>query len=872
MPMVDIDWLKEHVEVPGDLTYEQLAKDLVKVGLEEEEIHTSDVTGPIVVGYVVDCVKEPQKNGKTISWTHVDVGDRYNATDENGNKVPRGIVCGAPNMAAGEKVVVTLPGAVLPGDFRIEPRKTYGHISDGMCASERELGLGDNHDGIILLRNYGFTAEQYEALKPGDDVMELLHLNHPILEINITPDRGYAFSYRGVAREFHHSTGAAFTDPVTRLNERIPDLSADQVDPSIRHDVDVFVEDDNPIHGQVGCDRYYARAIRGFNPSAKSPHWMRRRLTRAGMRPISLAVDVTNYVMMDLGQPMHAYDLDKLEGPIVVRRAKAGEHLVTLDHKDHELSDEDLLITDSPNGQRGSRIIGLAGVMGGLYGEVTAETKNILLEAAHFDQVSIARSARRHKTPSEASRRFERGVDPQLQPAAAQMAAELLTHYGNGKASSHPVDLNNTVKPKSIHFKASEVKRLSGLDLDLNTISDVLSDIGCVLGGGGNGEFLVTPPSWRPDLTEPCDLVEEVARLVGYDRIPVRVPAAATMADGGLTLNQRRRRWVANTLAEYGLVETLSYPFVGDEDYKNFGYDPDDTKAHSVELVNSLYGDRKFLRRSLLLTLAQTVQRNLRRGLEDVSLYEIGHVYLLDPTAPAIPSLPGGQRPSDDDLAALDAGLPTQPDYVAGILTGNATDDGWLKDRRPVDWTDAVEAVRRIGDRLGARLRLVQPAPADAPAQWHPGRVASVVLPDGTSVGTVGELHPHVDEALGFPAHSAAFELNLTALFASLDDKPFQAKPISTFPPVKQDLAFTVDAGVTADQLEAAIAEAAGENLESISLFDVFTGDQVGEGKKSLAYAVTFRAADRTLSAEDSESIRKAIVDKAAELGAQLRA
>ena len=224
MPMVDIDWLKEHVEVPSDLTYEQLAKDLVRVGLEEEEIHASQVTGPIVVGYVVDATPEPQKNGKTINWCHVDVGPAYNAVDENGKKVPRGIICGAPNMAAGEKVVVTLPGAVLPGDFKIEPRKTYGHVSDGMCASERELGLGDSHEGIILLRDYGFTPQEYKALKPGDDAMHLLHLDQPILEINITPDRGYAFSYRGVAREYHHSTGAKFVDPVTELNKRAPPL------------------------------------------------------------------------------------------------------------------------------------------------------------------------------------------------------------------------------------------------------------------------------------------------------------------------------------------------------------------------------------------------------------------------------------------------------------------------------------------------------------------------------------------------------------------------------------------------------------------------------------------------------------------------
>ena len=870
MPMVDIDWLKDHVEVPEGLTYEQLAKDLVKVGLEEEEIHSSQVTGPIVVGYVVDATPEPQKNGKTINWCHVDCGPEYNETDENGNKVPRGIICGAPNMAAGEKVVVTLPGAVLPGDFKIEPRKTYGHISNGMCASERELGLGDSHDGIILLRHYGFTPEEYEALKPGDDAMHLLHLDQPLLEINITPDRGYAFSYRGVAREYHHSTGAEYVDPAIELGKDAPDLTgpgAAQGAP----DIEVVVEDDNPIHGVVGCDRYYARAIHGFDPTSRTPNWMRRRLVRAGMRSISLAVDVTNYVMLDLGQPMHAYDLDKIVGPIVVRRARAGESLVTLDGKKHDLDPEDLLITDSPDGQRGSRILGLAGVMGGMYGEVTDETKNILLEAAHFDQVSIARSARRHKIPSEASRRFERGVDDRLQPAAAQMAAELLTKYGDGEPSEHPCDVDDTVARRPIHFKASEVKRVAGLDVDVNRISDILTDIGCRVAGGGNGEFSVTAPSWRPDLNEACDLVEEVARLVGYDEIPVTVPPAPVEGAVGLTAEQRHRREIANELAEYGMVEALSYPFVGEEDFKAFAYDPKTIEPVSVEVANPLAGNRPYLRRDILPTLAGTVQLNLRRGIENVRLYEIGHVYLWDPNAPAIPALPGGIKPTDEQLAALDAGLPDQPMRVAGILTGLAEDSGWLGTRRAVDYSDALEAVHRIADRIGAHIVIDQPAAAEVPAQWHPGRAARV-LAGGKAIGMVGELHPHVNEALGLPAHTAAFEIDLTDLFATLDGKPVQAKPISTFPPVKQDLAFTVPDTVSEAQLETTIREAAGDELESIRLFDVFTGDQVGEHKKSLAFAVVFRAADRTLSAEDSEAIRARIVDGAQALGAQLRA
>ena len=873
MPMVDIDWLKDHVEVPEGLTYEQLAKDLVRVGLEEEEIHTSQVTGPIVVGYVVDATPEPQKNGKTINWCHVDVGEEYNDVDENGKKVPRGIICGAPNMAAGEKVVVTLPGAVLPGDFKIEPRKTYGHISNGMCASERELGLGDSHNGIILLREYGFSKAEYDALKPGDDAMELLHLNKPILEINITPDRGYAFSYRGVAREYHHSTGAAYTDPVVALREqadRIADTSNEKA-----CDIEVSVEDTNPIHSVIGCDRYYARAIHGFNPQATTPHWMQRRLMRAGMRSISLAVDVTNYVMLDLGQPLHAYDLDKIEGPIVVRRARSGEHLTTLDGKDRELHVEDLVISDSPRGNRGSRVLGLAGVMGGMYGEVTSETKNILLEAAHFDPVSIARTARRHKIPSEASRRFERGVDTDLQPAAAQMASNLLAQFGDAHPSSSPKDLNNTQSRNVIVFKADEVKRVAGLDADLNRISDILTDIGCSVAGGGNGSFSVLPPTWRPDLNDPCDLVEEIARLIGYDEIPVKVPAVPVTGRTGLTAEQATRRAIAYELAESGLVETLSYPFVGEEDIKAFRQDVDETAKVSVRIANPLAGDRPWLRRCVLMTLAGTVRRNLRRGLSDIALYELGHVYFSDPNAPAIPALPGSQRPSNAELAALDAGLPDQPLHVAALLTGHAEDTGWLGTHRDVDWSDAVEALQRVGKRIGVHFVLKQFDADNAPAAWHPGRSAEVCVAaeDGScvSLGVVGELHPHVCDALDLPKHSAAFELDLTALFTNMSMKPVQAKPISTFPPVKQDFAFTAPVSLTAKTLQDAIVKAAGDLFESIELFDVYEGEQLGDGLRSLAYSVTFRAADRTLSGEEMDAVRAAITKSAASLHATLR-
>ncbi|OTA26178.1 phenylalanine--tRNA ligase subunit beta [Alloscardovia macacae] len=880
MPLLDMNWLRDHVAVPDSETYHQLATDLVKVGLEEEEIHTSQVTGPIVVGYVKELVPEPQKNGKVINWCQVDVGE-HNVLDEDGHKVPRGIVCGAPNIKAGEKVVVTLPGAVLPGDFKIEPRKTYGHISNGMCASERELGLGSDHNGIILFSQYGLTQEQYDALEPGQDAMEILGLHEPTLEINITPDRGYAFSYRGVAREFHHSTGAPFTDKALEYAARAEELSAS--DGSEGSEVQVIIEDTNPIHGVPGCDRYYARTVRGINASAQSSSLVRQRLLRSGMRPLSAAVDVTNYVMLDVGQPLHAYDLDKIEQPIVVRRAVDGEKLTTLDGKEHELVSEDLLITDSPNGEKGSRILGIAGVMGGLYGEVTAETTNVLLEGAHFDPISIARSARRHKIPSEASRRFERGVDTKLQAAAVYEAAEMLTSVCGGLASSYPTDIDATSAPEAITFRTSEVARLTGLDTSAEEIQRILEDVGCTVEAGevaGDGEvdtFRVTPPTWRPDITEPCDLVEEVARLVGYDQIAVTVPAVPASAAGhsGLTDSQLRRRQVADTLAEYGLTETISYPFVGEEDFKDFALNAEEIIPVSVELENPLAGDRPYLRRDVLLTLMRTVQRNFRRGNLQASSYELGHVFEWDPQAPAIPALPGGVRPSDEELAALDAGLPKQPLHVAAVFTGTVQETGWMGEKRTADWTDAVEAVTRISERLAAHLSLTQVFGEDVPATWHPGRFAYVKVAEGAgdvTVGRVGELHPHVIESLGLPAHTAAFELDLDALFAAVKYQPLQAKPVSTYPPVHQDFAFIVPVEMTSDEMSAVVREAAGDLLESIDLFDVFVGPGVGLGKKSLAYAVTFRAQDRTLDASDTEAVRAQIIAAAEAVGAVLRA
>jgi len=860
MPNVDLGWLGDHVELPAGLTAERLAADLVRVGLEEEEVHGAAVTGPLVVGRVLEMTPEPQKNGKTINWCQVDVGAH------NVDGVPaaeggqaRGVVCGAHNFGPGDLVVVALPGTVLPGPFAIASRKTYGHVSDGMICSQRELGLGEDHDGIIVLPRLGFAAED---LVPGQDAIALLGLGDEVLEINVTPDRGYAFSYRGVAREYAHSTGARFTD--RGLADSLPTPP-----PAATPDgFPVEVDDDAPIHGVAGCDRFVTRVVRGIDPAAPSPAWMQRRLTASGMRPISLAVDVTNYVMLDLGQPLHAYDLARVAAPVVVRRARAGERLVTLDDVDRALQPEDLLITDSPDGGRASRVLGLAGVMGGASSEVGPTTTHVLVEAAHFDPVSVARTSRRHKLSSEAAKRFERGVDPLLPAVAAQRVVDLLVEHGGGTADPAVSDLDRVPAREPVRLPLGEPARLVGVPYSTEQVVGTLGALGCAVEEDGPDAVLVTPPSWRPDLTGSAELVEEVARLVGYDEIPSVLPAAP--GGRGLTREQSVRRSVARALAEAGFVETLSYPFVGTAELDALRLPADDERRRALRLLNPLADDRALLRTDLLSTLLETVRRNVGRGLTDLAVFEVGLVTRPRAGAPAAPSLPPGVRPTDDELAALGAAVPDQPRHVAGVLVGRRERAGWWGEGRAADWTDALDAARLVAQRVGADVVV---AADTGRAPWHPGRCARLALADGTVVGHAGELHPKVIENLGLPARSVAFEVDLTALLAGSSDEPVTATPVSAFPAAKEDLAFVVDASVPAEALRAAVADGAGDLLEDLWLFDVFTGAQVGEGRKSLAFSLRLRAADRTLTADDVARVREGAVAAARErVGAELRA
>ncbi|WP_277212851.1 phenylalanine--tRNA ligase subunit beta [Isoptericola croceus] len=856
MPRIVADWLADHVDLPADLTTEQLAADLVRVGLEEEEIHPAAVSGPLVVGRVLELTAEPQKNGKTINWCRVDVGPEHNDADG-----ARGVVCGAHNFDVGDLVVVSLPGTVLPGGFEIAARKTYGHVSDGMICSVRELGIGEDHDGILVLTRAGFDAA---SLAPGQDAIALLGLGDEVLEINVTPDRGYAFSYRGVAREFAHSTGAAFTD--RGLPESLPTPPPGPTADGFA----VEVDDAAPIDGRVGCDRFVTRVVRGVDPSATTPPWMKRRLEGSGMRSISLAVDVTNYVMLDLGQPLHAYDLDQVAAPIVVRRAVAGERLTTLDDVDRTLDGEDLLITDSPAGERGARVLGIAGVMGGASSEVSATTTDVLVEAAHFDQITVARSARRHRLPSEAAKRFERGVDPRLPAVAAQRVVDLLVELGGGTADPAVSDLDTTVAPAAIELDVTLPSRTAGVPYTPDQVNGILSQIGCTIAEGVAGYVLVTPPTWRPDLTEPATLVEEVVRIAGYDQIPSVLPAAA--GGRGLSPEQRTRRSVARALADAGLVEVLSYPFVSEADLDALGLPPDDARRTALRLANPLAEDKPLMRTNLLVTLLETARRNVSRGLGDVSVFEIGLVTRPAVDAPAAPQLPVGVRPAPDELSMLAEAVPDQPRRVAGVLAGAAAPAGWWGPGRSVDWADALEAARLVATTAGVELTVSNDRDH---LPWHPGRCARLEIGTGEArrtVGHAGELHPQVVERLGLPARTAAFEVDLSAMVAAANGEPVVAAPVSAFPAAKEDFAFVVDASTPAADVRAAIVAGAGELLEDVALFDVFTGEQVGEGKKSLAYSLRLRAADRTLSADEVRAVRDGVVEAASErIGAVLR-
>ncbi|WP_222196147.1 phenylalanine--tRNA ligase subunit beta [Modestobacter italicus] len=810
---VPVSWLSELVDLPAGITVEELDAAFIRLGLEVDAVVRPPVTtGPLVVGRVLE-IEELTGFKKPIRYCQVDVGEES----------PRGIVCGARNFAVGDLVVAALPGAVLPGDFAIAARTTYDHVSDGMICSVRELGIGEDHAGILVLGRDGYT--------PGTPAAGVLGLDDVVFDLEVTPDRGYAMSLRGIARDLAAALAVDWRDPAALTPPAWSGEPAWQV----------------TVADPERCDRFSVVALEGLDPAAPSPWELRRRLTQCGVRSISLAVDVTNYVMLELGQPMHAFDRDRLTGPVEVRLARAGERLTTLDGVDRALTDDDLLIAD------GSGPIGLAGVMGGASTEIGDGTTSVLLEAAHWAPTGISRGVRRHKLPSEAAKRFERGTDPEVTVVALARAAALLVEHGGARVVGAPVDLDVRGPRPVIALDAALPGRIAGVDYPVSQVVDVLRALGATVDAGGE-RLAVTPPSWRGDLTDPADLVEEVVRSVGLDEIPSVLPSVPP--GRGLTERQRRRRSIGRALAEAGYVEAPAYPFLGTTVLDDLGIPDDDERRTLITLRNPLSEEAPALRTTLLPGLLASLARNLARGQRDVALFEHGSVFPggLTGTAP----VPGvDRRPDDETLAALLGAVPEQPWHVAVALTGNREPRGWWGPGRQVDWADAVQAARVVAATAGVELTVR----AGDLAPWHPGRCAQLLVGDRV-VGHAGELHPRVVAALELPPRTCVMELDVDGL----PPAPVQTGPhVSTFPPVLVDLALVVPDDVPAAAVDAAVREGAGELLESLRLFDVYTGSSVAAGSKSLAYALTLRAPDRTLTGEEANAARDAAAALAAE-------
>jgi phenylalanyl-tRNA synthetase beta chain len=822
-------WLRDVVQAgaPGwDVSADELEQTLIRIGHEVEEIiPVGPVTGPLTIGRVTD-IEELTEFKKPIRAVKVDVGEAE----------PRDIVCGATNFAVDDLVVVALPGSVLPGDFTIAQRKTYGRTSDGMICSTAELNLGTDHSGILVLPPG--TAD------PGAPAADLLGLDDVVFHLAITPDRGYCLSVRGMAREIACAYDLEYVDPAD-----VAPLPAEGEALPLT------------IEPGTGVIRFGLRPVTGIDPTAVSPWWMQRRLLLSGIRAISPAVDVTNYVMLEFGHPMHAHDRSLITGGFTVRFAEAGETVVTLDDVERKLDPRDVLIVDDV------ATAAIGGIMGAGTTEVRDTTTDLMLEAAVWDPAAVSRTQRRLHLTSESGRRYERTVDPAISVAALDRAATLLADIGGGAIESKLTDWRGdpprvdwTHPPVSMAVDLPD--RTAGVDYADGTTQRRLTQVGADVVTAGD-RVTVTPPSWRPDLREPADLVEEVLRLEGLEIIPSVLPQAP--AGRGLSPIQKRRRAIGKSLALNGYVEILPTPFLPAGKFDQWGLPVDDSRRTTEQVLNPLESDRPQLATTLLPGLLEALGRNVSRGAVDVALYAIAQVVEPTPETRAVERIPNDRRPTDEEIATLDASLPRQPQHIGVVMAGLREPAGPWGPGRPVEARDAFEAVRVIGRAAGVELTLR----AAKYLPWHPGRCAEVVIGD-TVVGHAGELHPAVVERSGLPKGTCAVELDLDAIPIT---EALPAPAVSPFPAVFQDVSLIVGEDVAAQTVVDAVRDGAGELLEDVRLFDVYTGPQIGDGRKSVTLALRFRAADRTLTEDEASAARDAAVKTAADrVGAVQRA
>jgi len=816
---IPLSWLKEFITVPAKITSEQISQAFVKVGFEIESIEEqgADLKGPLVVGKVLS-IEELSEHKKPIRFVGLDVGE----------KRTRYVICGARNFKVNDLVVVALPGALLPGDFKISARETYGKISDGMICSAKEIGISDEHAGIIVLQEG----------KIGQDAIALLDVRDVIFDVSVNPDRGYAMSVRGLARELAGSLQVKYIDPA---------------DPKIAKK---FGKNSNPkavsvkIEDKSGADQIYIRTLDQVNVKKSTPLWMQRRIEKCGMRSISLAVDITNYVMLELGQPLHAFDAQYIMGGLRVVRAGKFTKLTTLDKVDRKLDPDNLLIADAKTP------LALAGTMGGLTSEVSSMTTKIALEAAHFDPLSISRNSRSHNLSSEASRRMERNTDPALAEIASARATQLLIDLADAKYVGTS-QAGSLIKNRKLKISQTQISKYLGFPYTAKQVKSALLLIGCKVAGSGD-LLTVEVPTWRPDLIDFADFAEEIARLNSYDLIPATLPTGK----GGARLNdmQYRKRAVAISLANQGFTEVINYPFVSQEMVDLLGFTGD--RAKSFKIANPMSEEFPLLRTHLLPGLLTTAVRNIGRGSKNLAIFEIGTIFRnTTPLGKAVN--PGiSKRPSEKVIKDIYDGVPKQMLFVGAVVTGETVLSDWQGSGSKFNWSDAIAKAQEIIESTGNDYEIFS---SDL-APWHPGRCAELRV-NGKPVAHAGELHPRVITALNLPERSCAFAVILSELPSAGVTK---APDIWSFPAVVQDVALVIESKISAADLTAAIKQGAGPLLESIVLFDRY--DQMAGNKVSLAFTLTFRASDRTLTSDEVALYRdQAIAQAAKSVGAVLR-
>lgn len=825
---------------PGwSVSDEEMDAGFVRVGFETEGYwRLPETTGPLVIGKV-ETIEELTGFKKPIRHCYVNVGDA------NGTGELQSIVCGARNFQEGSTVVVSLPGTVLPGNFEIAARETYGRMSAGMICSAAELGLADKQNKGIITLPEGIAA-------PGTDAREVIGLGETVFDVNITPDRGYALSARGLAREIASSFDLKYTD----VADRGAVDTGDSAEPLIAIDVPAVSGGLISVNLQESTKarRFGLRKVTGTNAGAESPFWLQRELLLAGQRPVNAATDVTNYVMLLLGQPMHAFDAAKISGDLTVRLAREGEKLTTLDEQERTLSAEDVVICDEQG------IQSLAGVMGGSTSEIADTTADVYFEAAIWDQITTARTSRRHKLSSEASRRFERGVDSALVEKALDVAASLLVSIAGGTIEAGRTLVGDVDTMPSIEMSVRRPSQIAGVEYSPETVIGRLEEVGCAV-QWDEEKLTVKPATWRLDLSMSADLVEEVLRLEGLEDIPSIVPQAP--AGGGLTPRQRRRRAIGHALAYSGYAEILPTPFIANDVFDQWGLAKDDIRRETVRVQNPLDADYATLGTTLLPSMLEAVRRNVTRGQGSVTLFGQEQVTIKRGSGRS-PMLDVTGRPSDAEVQDLLATLPEQPLHVATVGAGLIDHQGPWGEGRAYTWEDAIESARIVARAADVELSVR----AGEMLPWHPGRCAELVV-DGEVVGYAGELHPQVLEKVGLPKRTCAMELNVDALPVN---PTLPAPVLSAFPTLLQDVALIVDEEVPSEAVRRAVVEGAGELVEKVELFDVYRSPLLGDGKKSLAFAITFRAKDRTLTDDECSEARLKAVELAQErFGAQMR-